>query len=118
MHEGRFVVAVGSDRNTRWGVHVVPKKPSVICPLCALQDELEYTFLGDGAWAITCYGHDPSYEFSSSSDNELLGGAGGVAEEFGLAELLLASLRGDGAYEEYGIIEYRFGLANPGEYGE
>ncbi|MBI5232118.1 MAG: hypothetical protein HY876_08140 [Coriobacteriales bacterium] len=91
-------------------------KPSVICPLCALDEYLTHEALLDDQWLITC--NNPTHrEWSWMAFPEDPTGAvaEGLAAELGLFEKL-APLIDDDAYDEYGIVEYRFGIAYPQDY--
>lgn len=94
--------------------------PSVVCPLCGTQDDLETpTPLPDGAWQFVCRGfHQPSpYGFETSADQKLAPHPEGLAAELGLWEDLPKLLSVGEPWVEYGIVEYRYALAHPVEYG-
>lgn len=95
--------------------------PSVVCPLCATQDDLDApTPLPDGAWQFVCHGyHQPSpYRFETSADAKVAPYPEGLATELGLWDDLPKVLSGDEPWVEYGIVEYRYAEAHPVEYGK
>jgi hypothetical protein len=94
----------------------VSPKPSTVCQLCAYDDYLEYASLPDDVWVVTC--SNPAHErWTWSPTPELPTGpiAEGLAAELGLFDKLLPTLR-EGGFDEYGIIEYRFGIECPADY--
>lgn len=95
--------------------------PSCVCPLCALQDDLDPpTLLADDVWQFVCRGHHkdgPSpYAFEVSSKKEVWHESGGLATELGLWEDLPAALVPGEPFVEYGVVEYRYAVAHPAEY--
>lgn len=99
----------------------MPAPPSVVCPLCGTQDDLEPpTALPDGAWQFVCNGyHDPTpWTFEVSADAKVATHHQGLATELGMWEDLPAVLVSEQPPAEYGVVEYRYALAHPSEYAE
>src|SRR5581483_10281595 len=94
-------------------------RPSVVCQLCALDDYLSFTSLPDSAWQVICSGSShPPWTWIATAEAKTLDVGSGIAAELGVEDKLLQCLRNEGKYEEYGIVEYRFGVAHPKEYSE
>ena len=96
-----------------------PKKP--MCPLCVQeQGYLASAHIGDGVWLHTCtntanHGTKP-YSWQESPDDHDDAKYGGLAEEWGVYDDLLACFTPGEPFIEYGIVEYRYKQRNPGRY--
>src|SRR5262245_54220895 len=95
----------------------MPPPPSVVCPMCALQDHLRPpTSVPEGGWQFICEGHTPPWLFEVTSKTEETKYPSGVAADLGLYDDLPKCVSDPGTFVEYGIVEYRYSTAHPSEY--
>lgn len=93
--------------------------PSRVCPLCASQDSFDPPVrLADGIWQFVCRGPHALYVFDVQPSNDLAAYPEGLAADLGLYDDLPKCITDETTYVEYGIVEYRYGLAHPKEYGQ
>ncbi|MGQ0823772.1 MAG: hypothetical protein ACT4OX_01870 [Actinomycetota bacterium] len=93
-------------------------KPSVVCPLCSLDDYLDYVPLADDVWEVTCSNSmHPEWVWSPTPEYPTGSIAEGIAADLDLFRKLPAVVSED-SFDEYGIVEYRFGIAHPSDYAE
>jgi hypothetical protein len=93
-----------------------------MCPLCVLdQDHVSTTYVGDGVWLHTCdnpkvHGDKP-FSWQETPDGSLDDlEYGGLTEEWGVYDDLLACFTPGEPFLEYGIIEHRYKHKNPERY--
>lgn len=91
-------------------------KPSVVCQLCGLDDYLQFASLPDDVWEVTCANPaHPAWTWSPTPEHPTGAIAEGIAAELDLFTKLPTLVSAD-AFDEYGIVEYRFGIAHPRDY--
>ena len=91
--------------------------PARVCPLCGVQDDLEPPVrLPNGGWQFACTAHTPAHVFEVSPEARVVAYASGLAGELGLHEDLPRCVIQGEPWVEYGIVEYRYGIAHPVEY--
>ncbi len=92
--------------------------PSVVCPLCGTQDDLDApTPLPDSVWQFVCRGHhEPSPYLFQASAQKIQSYPEGLATELGLWDDLPPLLGPGEPRVEYGVVEYRYATAHPNEY--
>lgn len=90
-----------------------------VCPRCAETDDIERSTTPDAVTLLTCHNprHAP-FTWPEYVEPEGTQGREGLGEELGIYEDLPATLRADEPVVEYGILEYRYALAHPSEYGQ
>ncbi|MGQ0831445.1 MAG: hypothetical protein ACT4OV_07185 [Microthrixaceae bacterium] len=92
-----------------------------VCQTCRDGDDfVTWEVEGPGLWRYSCASpvHGESGYSWLSTGRSPLDGAGhdGLSEELGIYDALLRCLTPGETYIEYGIVEYRYAVANPGEY--
>ena len=93
-----------------------------VCPLCASDEDYVAEIEGPGLWRLTCTG-GPS---STHPYTWVTTGQGpfdhteqdGLSTAYGLYDDLLAVISHTDPWMEYGIIEYRYALAQPDTYAQ
>ena len=99
------------------------KKPSrparQVCPLCAIDDEVELTSEGPDMWVFVCHRGHPAqpYQWTPTAHTVAPPGRTAVGDDLGVYEALLACVHGDERVE-YGVVEYRYAERSPAEYAK
>lgn len=91
------------------------------CQICVDRDEfVKWEIEGPGLWRYTCTGpdHGPDGYSWLSTGRGALDGAGheGICDEIGMYDALLRCFSPGEGYIEYGIVEYRYAIANVDDY--
>src|SRR4051794_356918 len=90
-----------------------------VCPLCVLDDPdiVDWEPEAPGLWRYTCTNHQPPYSWLTTGEGAFDdSGSGGLADELGVYDDLLALFTEPGPYREWGIVEYQYALARPDVY--
>src|SRR3546814_21172800 len=92
-----------------------------VCQTCRDGDEfVDIEIEGPGLWRYSCSSPahgDSSYSWLSTGRSPLDGaGHDGLSEQLGVYDALLRCFSAEEPYIEYGVIEPRHAVANPGEY--
>ena len=99
------------------------KKPSrparQVCPLCAIDDEVELTSEGPDMWVFVCHRGHPAqpYQWTPTAHTVAPPGRTAVGDDLGVYEALLACVQGDERVE-YGVVEYRYAEQSPADYAK
>lgn len=98
---------------------------NLVCPFHADGEDVQSFALDGSLWQYTCtrqQGHPEPGPFtwqSAATDPHLDGaGGGGIAEELGLYDSLVAAVDESATWVEYGVIEYRFAQNDPDLFSE
>lgn len=94
--------------------------PPQVCKLCAHDDDITVMVAPDGSWQFTCAaktGHTDLYSWSVSVAPLGLTYREGLGEELGVYDDLLACFHDNDPWMEYGVVEYRYKVQQPGAYG-
>jgi hypothetical protein len=84
-----------------------------------MDDDITWEVEGPGLWRFTCANpaHGESYSWlTTGRDRHTESGNEGICNDLHLYEDLLRCVIPGEAYLEYGVIEYRYALANPETY--
>jgi hypothetical protein len=74
--------------------------------------------LPEGGWQFVCDGHPEPYLFEVTEKSDKTQYPDGLAADLGLYDDLPKCVTDPGKFVEYGIVEYRYGIAHPKEYGQ
>jgi hypothetical protein len=92
-----------------------------VCKLCALDDDeyVSWEVEAPGLWRYTCTNpsHREGYSWLTTGKDPLAGaGHDGLSNDLGIYEDLLACFTIGERFVEYGVVEHRYAVANPGNY--